>query len=133
MSDNFKNILNNSNKDISSQQLMEYLRNQLSKDEAHSIEQQMADDEFVNDAIEGLQTVQEPNKIPLHLAELNQHLQQQLTKNNDRKKRRWKDNPLNYLYIAVLLMLLIVSFFALKKMMKKQIHTPTAQMVVTKK
>lgn len=133
MNDDLKNILANSNKDINNQQLMEYLRNQLNKEAAHNIEQQMAEDDFVNDAIEGLQTIQEPNNIPLHLTQLNQQLHQQLTKNNSRKKRRWKDTPLTYLYIIALLLLLFISFFAIKKFIKKQVNTPLTQIVVTKK
>ena len=55
MTDNLKDILSNSNKDIDNQRLMSYLKEQLNKAESHDVEKAMADDAFINDAIEGLQ------------------------------------------------------------------------------
>jgi hypothetical protein len=61
MSNDLKNILSNSNKDIDNQQLMDYLSNQLSESKMHEVERSMADDAFINDAVEGLQQVENKN------------------------------------------------------------------------
>ena len=54
MSDELKNILSNLNKDIEQNKLLDYLNKKLSAADAHELEKQMADDEFMNDAVEGL-------------------------------------------------------------------------------
>jgi len=60
MNNDLLNILSNSNKDIDNQQLMDYLSGHLSPEQLHEVERSMADSEFMNDAVEGLQNI--PNK-----------------------------------------------------------------------
>lgn len=115
MKNDIKNILFNSNKDIDNQELLGYLSNQLSKTQSHEVEQKMADDEFMNDAIEGLQQISNQKNIPLHLAELYAGLQKQVAKKNDRKKRRFKDNPQIYLIIFILILMIMIGFVVIKK------------------
>ena len=55
MSDDLKDILSNLNKEIEQEKLLEYLNKNLSAAEAHEVEKQMANDEFMNDAVEGLE------------------------------------------------------------------------------
>ena len=55
MSDNLKDILANLNKDIEQDKLLDYLNKKLPAAEAHEVEKQMADDAFMNDAVEGLE------------------------------------------------------------------------------
>lgn len=115
MSDDLKNILSNSNKDIDNQQLMDYLSNQLSKAQTHQVETNMADDPFLNDAVEGLQKIDPTEKINNYSIQLNLELQKIITKNKKaREKRRWKDSPAIYLVIISLLLLLVLCFFLLK-------------------
>ena len=54
MSDELKDILSNLNKDIEQEKLLDYLNKKLSAADAHEVEKQMAGDEFINDAVEGL-------------------------------------------------------------------------------
>ena len=54
MNPDLKNILNHANKDIGNQELLRYLQEQLDATDAHAVEEQMADDAFTNDAVEGL-------------------------------------------------------------------------------
>jgi len=116
MSDDLKDILSNSNKDIDNQQLMDYLSNQLSKAKTHELETHMAEDPFLNDAMEGLQEIEPAEKINSYTIQLNQELQKIITRNKKaREKRRWKDSPTLYLVIITLLLFLVLSFFLLKK------------------
>ena len=115
MNNDLKDILSNSNKDIDNQQLLAYLSDQLSKSNMHEVEKTMADDAFMNDAIEGLQQIDSKKNIPIHLEELQAGLQKQLAKNAKRKKRRWQDNPQVYLITIVLIVLLLICFVVIKK------------------
>lgn len=116
MSDELKDILSNSNKDIDNQQLMDYLANQLSKAKVHEVETNMADDPFLSDAVEGLEQIEPTEKIDNYTIQLNQELQKIIAKNKKaRDKRRWKDSPTIYLVIISILLLLVLCFFLLKK------------------
>ncbi len=127
MSDDLKNILNNSNKDIDNQQLMDYLRQHINKANEHEVEKAMADDVFVNDAVEGLQQMQDSKNIAAYVEQLNTDLQKQIAKNKQRKeKRRLKDSPYTYYTIIILLVLIVICFVAVKKYIdskKKPVQT----------
>ena len=115
MNNDLKDILSNSNKDVDNQQLLAYLSDELSKSNTHEVEKTMADDPFMNDAIEGLQQIDNKKNIPIHLAELQASLQKQLAKNAKRKKRRWQDNPQTYLITIIVIVLIFICFLVIKK------------------
>lgn len=116
MSNDLKDILNNSNKDIDNQQLMDYLSSQLNKAREHEVEKIMADDEFMNDAVEGLQQIPGNKNIQAYVEQLNDNLARQIAKNKKRKdKRRLKDSPYTYFTIIILLLLIVISYIVLKK------------------
>jgi hypothetical protein len=118
MNEDFKNILNNSNKDIDNQKLMDYLSQQLSKQDSHELEKMMAEDEFINDAVEGLEQFSSVKKLPLSVEQLNRDLQKQITKKKNRKeKRKIKDQPWVYFTIILLLILTVICYIILKKRM----------------
>jgi ribosome-associated translation inhibitor RaiA len=116
LSDDLKDILNNSNKDIDNQQLMDYLSQHINKANEHDVEKAMADDAFVNDAVEGLQQMQGSKNITAYVEQLNDDLQKQIAKNKQRKeKRRLKDSPYTYFTIIILLVLMVICFVVVKK------------------
>jgi len=119
MSDQLKDILSNSNKDIDNQKLMQYLKEQLNAEERHEVEKNMTDDPFMNDAMEGLQQFDKNKNIADYVSQLHEDLQKQLAKKKKRKeKRRWKDQPWVYLTIVIILLLLIICFVVVKKYME---------------
>ena len=116
MDDKLLNILSNSNKDIDNQKLMDYLSAKLSAEEKHEIEKQMADSDFVNDAVEGLEDVKNKKDLSFFVEQINADLHKQLEKKKTRKqKRRLKDQPWIYLAIVLLLLLIIICFIVIKK------------------
>jgi hypothetical protein len=122
MSDDLKNILNNSNKDIDNQKLMDYLSKQLSKQDSHDLEKMMADDEFMNDAVEGLEQFSNVKKLPLSVEQLNRELQKQIAKKKNRKEKRTiKDQPWVYFTIILLLILTIICYVIIKKRMGNKV------------
>src|SRR5438045_1602668 len=82
---------------IDNQQLMDYLSNRLSKTENHEVEKNMAEDEFMNDAVEGLQIIENKKDMQAYVEQLNSDLKKQIAKNKKRKdKLRLKDNINTY-------------------------------------
>ncbi len=71
MSDELLNILFEGNKDINDQKMIDYLSGKLSDEEKHEVEKQMANSEFVNDAVEGLENVKNKKDIADLVKQLN--------------------------------------------------------------
>jgi hypothetical protein len=112
------NILANSNKDIDNQQLMDYLSGNLSGEPLHDLERSMADNAFLNDAVEGLQQVRSQKDLQVYVEQLNAALQRSVAKKKERRmKRRLKENPWTYLVILLILALCIVAWMMIKKLL----------------
>lgn len=134
MNDDIKDILNNSNKDIDNQKLMDYLSKQLSKEDTHDLEKMMAEDDFINDAVEGLKEFNNVKKLPLSVEQLNRDLQKQISKKKARReKRKLKDQPWVYFAIILLLLLTITCYIIIKKRMENKIPAdkPTTSQVTS--
>jgi hypothetical protein len=115
MSDELKDILGNSNKDIDNQQLMDYLSRQLSEQDAHDLEKMMASDEFVNDAVEGLQQFDNKKNLDAYVQQLNDDLKKQLEKKKARKdKRKLENYPWIHFAVVLLLLLCIIAYIVIK-------------------
>jgi hypothetical protein len=98
MSDDLKDILSNLNKDIEQDKLLDYLNKNLSATEAHEVEKQMADDEFMNDAVEGLENFKNKQDLSLLVEQLNKDLKKQTAKKKLKKeKRKLKEQPWVYI------------------------------------
>jgi len=116
MSDDLKDILSNLNNDIEQEKLLDYLNKNLSAAEAHEVEKQMADDEFMNDAVEGLENFKNKKDLSLLVEQLNRDLKKQTEKKKLKKeKRKLKEQPWFYATLVILLVLIIVSYWVIKK------------------
>ncbi len=116
MSDDLKDILSNLNKDIEQEKLLDYLNKKLSAAEAHEVEKQMADDEFMNDAVEGLEHFKNKQNLSLLVDQLNSDLKKHTAKKKKQKeKRKLKDQPWLYITILIILLLIIIGFVLIKK------------------
>ncbi len=121
MADELKDILNNSNDNIDNQKLMDYLSKKLPAQESHELEKQMADDDFMNDAVEGLEQMGSTQKLSISVEMLNRELQKQISKNKNRKERRkFKEQPWTYIAVILLLLLAIISYMVIKKYTQKK-------------
>ncbi|HYF30942.1 MAG TPA: hypothetical protein VD993_07470 [Chitinophagaceae bacterium] len=117
MPDDLLNILSNSNKDIDNQKLMDYLSGKLSKQEQHEVEKQMADNEMVSDAVEGLKAMKSQQDIQAYVEQLNKDLNRQLQqKKARRKQRRIKEAPYIYVAIAIILALIIIAYMIIQQL-----------------
>jgi len=114
MANNKSNI---STKEITDQEkLMQYLNEQLSPSESHQLESDMESDPFMTEAMEGLEQV-DKLIIPEVIDQLNICLRKEI-KAKKRKKRNQIFSNQNWVYFAVILILilLIVSYLVMKKM-----------------
>jgi hypothetical protein len=110
------NILSEGNKDIDNQKLMDYLSGKLSAKEKQELEKLMADSEFMNDAIEGLQTIKDKNKLQAYVNQLNQELHNHLqNKKSRREKKRIKEYPVIYFTIILVLLICIIGYLIIRQ------------------
>ena len=110
-------ILSNSNKDIDNQKLMDYIAGKLSSEEKHEVERWMADSNFMNDAVEGLETVKNKSNILKLVEQLNQDLQKRIEQKKIRKKRRrLKDQPWIYYAIILVLFVIVITWYIIHRM-----------------
>ena len=120
MSKELLNILSDSNKEIDNQLLMDYVAGKLNAGQRHEVERLMAENEFVSDAVEGLEQVQNPKSIDLMVEQLNRDLHRKLASRKPaRKKRRFKDAPWPYIAIILILTLAALAYFVIHKLQGK--------------
>jgi anti-sigma factor RsiW len=113
-------ILSESNKDIDNQQLMDYLSGKLSGEALHEVERSMAENEFVNDAVEGLQQIDNKKKLQAYVDELNASMAKTLEKKKRRRlKRRLKEEPWGIIAVILIITLCIIAYFVIRQL---QLH-----------
>ena len=117
MNKDLLNILSNSNKDIDNQKLMDYLSGKLSEKEKHELECWMAENDFSQEAMEGLQQFKDPEALPTYVEALHKHLNKHLRqKKGRREKRKIREAPWLYLSAFLILMLVIIAYIIIKKL-----------------
>lgn len=118
MSDELKDILSNLNNDIEQEKLLQYINQHMSDSDQHTFEKQMNDDEFMNDAIEGLQSLENKSNISGIVQQMNADLKKQLDKKKSRKqKRKLNEQPWTYYSIVLLLLLILIAYIVIKKLL----------------
>ena len=111
------NILNNED-ELNEDQLLHYIQGKASAEDVHAVERQMAEDDFVNDAVEGLQNFTSPKKIDSYLNQLNKNLQQQLEVKKQKKEKREIKHLGWIIFAAVLILVLCVLGFVVIHMIE---------------
>ena len=113
-------ILSNSNKDIDNQKLMDYISGKLSAEDKHEVERWMADSHFMNDAVEGLESIKNKSQIATTVDQLNQDLLKRLEKKrNKKRKRKLQDYPWIYYAIVIILFLIIITWYIVERLPAK--------------
>jgi hypothetical protein len=118
MSNELKDILSNLNNEIEQEKLLEYLNRRLSEEEQHLLEKQMNHDEFVSDAMDGLEQIKNTDKVTLAVSQLNAGLKKQL-ENNKKKRRKPGVVKESWIYYAVILLLLlaVIGYVVIRRML----------------
>jgi hypothetical protein len=121
MNKDLLNILSNSSKDIDNQQLMDYLAGKLSENDKREVEMLLADNEFLNDALEGLENVKDKKNINVFVEQLNRELQKKLLRKKLKKqKRKLPQQRWIYIAIIVILALVILTWFMIMKYQRQK-------------
>lgn len=107
MSENLKDILSNLNTEIDQETLLQYLQGQLSADKQHELERTLLDNEFEQEALEGLQSFRDKKDVTQLVAQLNNELKEKTKKRNARRNKM-KLRTDSSIWIAVVLVLLLV-------------------------
>lgn len=119
MSDNLKDILSNLSPDVDQEKLMQYLQGQLSETQKHEVEKQFLQDEFNEDALEGLQDIKDKEQLQYMVEMLNRDLKKKTAKKKKRReKMKIKDQPWLYMSILILILLLVMSYIVIKRLLE---------------
>jgi hypothetical protein len=117
MSGNLKDILSHLSTDIDQETLLLYLQGKLSEEKKHEIEKLLLENEFADDALEGLQEIKDKQQISYMVDMLNRDLK----KKTEQKKRRREKLKINFppwllISILILLLLIVLSYFIIHRM-----------------
>lgn len=120
MPDNLKDILSHLSTDIDQETLLLYLQDKLSEEKKHEVEKQLMENDFELDAMDGLQEMKDKQQISYMVDALNRDLKKKTAKRKERREKlRIKDQPILYISIFILLMLIVLCYLILQKMMKE--------------
>ena len=125
MSD-LNNILNQST-EHNEDALKRYLAGTASEEERFAIENQMADEDFMNDAVEGLQNFKSQHQMQDYVNQINKELQKQTKKKKSRRlKRHIEDQNWTLISVILIIILCILGYFVIhltEQSHKKEIQT----------
>lgn len=118
------NILKNEDDELNEEKLKKYLSGNISDEERYEIEKQMADSDFVNDAVEGLQNVSDKQKLDEYVNHLNKDLHQYIDgKKKIKEKRKIKDLSWIIVAVIVILLLCVLAYVIIKMQHERQLET----------
>lgn len=119
MPDNLKDILSHLSTDIDQETLLLYLQDKLSNEKKHEVEKKLLDNEFANDAMEGLQEFKDKQRIAFMVEMLNRDLKKKTQRRRQRReKMKLPDQPWLYISIVIIILLIIISYIVIHKAMK---------------
>ncbi|HKO79402.1 MAG TPA: hypothetical protein VJU78_03365 [Chitinophagaceae bacterium] len=117
MKDNLKDILSHLTTDIDQETLLLYLQDKLPEAKKHEVEKKLSENEFANDALEGLQQFNDKKQIAYMVEMLNRDLKKKVEKKIQRReKMKLKDQSLVYLVIFIFILLIVLSYMIIRRM-----------------
>ena len=87
MQENLKDILSHLTTDIDQETLLLYLQDKLPDEKKHAVGKTLAENEFANDALEGLQQVKDKKQIAFMVDMLNRDLKKKVEKKKQRREK----------------------------------------------
>jgi hypothetical protein len=119
MAENFKDILSHLSTSVDQETLLLYLQGKLSEAQKHEVEKKLIQDEFNDDAMEGLQEFKDKEQLMYMVEMLNRDLKKKTAlKKKRREKMRIKDQPWLYASLLILILLIVICFVVISRMMK---------------
>jgi hypothetical protein len=116
MSDSYKDILSNLSTEVDQETLLLYLQGKLSEEKKHEVEKILLQNEFEDEALEGLQEFKDKEQLQYMTEMLNRDLKKKTEKKKKRReKMQLKDQPWLYISILILLLLIVLSYMVIRK------------------
>ncbi|HEX8279484.1 MAG TPA: hypothetical protein VF540_12355 [Segetibacter sp.] len=106
----WKEILSGDEEQISAEELLKYLDEELSDEEKRAIEKKINNNPFEVDAVDGLSQIQDKESLEKHVSQLNLKLQQFTTKRPRKAKQKIKIFEWIILTLVILLFICVISF-----------------------
>ncbi len=120
MPDNLKDILSHLSTDIDQETLLLYLQDKLSEEKKHEVEKKLLNNEFANDAVEGLQEFKDKQQIAFMVDALNRDLKKKTEKKKRMRERmKMPDQTWLYISIIIIILLIVISYIVIHKSMNK--------------
>jgi hypothetical protein len=120
MHDNLKDILSHLSTDIDQETLLLYLQDKLSEEKKHEVEKKLLDNEFANDAMEGLQEFKDKQQVAYMVDMLNRELKKKTEKKRQRREKlNLKDQYWLYISILIIIILIIISYLIIHRAMQE--------------
>ena len=117
----WKNILSESEEQLTDEELLKYLENDIAEEEKYSIEEKINNSPFEADALQGLQQLQNKD-LQKHVKQLNQKLQQITGRRQKKEKKRIKMWQWIILAVILLLFICLVGYFIIALQHKSLLH-----------
>ena len=120
MSENYKDILSHLSTEVDQETLLLYLQDKLSEEKKHEVEKKLMENEFADDALEGLQQFKDKQQVTYTVEMLNRDLKKKLEKKKKRReKMRIKDQPWLYITIIILILLIAISYIVIRRLLQQ--------------
>lgn len=120
MRENLKDILSHLTTNIDQETLLLYLQGKLSEEKKHEVEKKMMDNDFEDDAMEGLQDIHDKQQIAYMVDMLNRDLKKRVEKKKQRRQKlQLKDQSWIYITVIIVILLVILCFVVIRHMMKQ--------------
>ncbi|HKZ68007.1 MAG TPA: hypothetical protein VJ111_16685 [Chitinophagaceae bacterium] len=119
MPDNLKDILSHLTTDIDQETLLLYLQDKLPVQKKQEVEKRLSENEFANDAMEGLQQFGDKKQIAYMVEMLNRDLKKRMEKKNQRREKlKLKDQSWLYIAIFIFLLLIVLCYMIIHRMVQ---------------
>src|SRR6185295_15465432 len=117
MADNLKDILSHLSTEIDQEKLLQYIQDRLPAETKHEVEKKLVDNEFDNDAVEGLQQIRDKQRIAFTVEMLNRDLKKKTAQKKQRRLRlQIKDQSWLYVVLFIFIILIVLSYMIIHRM-----------------
>ena len=119
MSENYKDILSHLSTSVDQETLLLYLQGKLTESQKHEVEKKLMQDEFNDDAMQGLEEFKDKEQLQYMVEMLNRDLKKKTAqKKKRREKMRFKDQPWLYVSLLILILLIVICYVVISRLLK---------------
>ncbi len=118
MAENYKDILSHLSTEIDQETLLLYLQGKLSESQKHEVEKKLLQDDFNEDAMEGLEKFKDKEQLQYMVEMLNRDLKKKTAKKKlRREKMRIKDQPWLWISMLILFLLIALAYIVIRRLL----------------